>query len=63
MGRAIFRRAGRAVRREGRREGHDFVVCCVGNDNDLRRTLAADGACLRHEKARPFVDHTNRAFR
>ena len=26
-------------------EGHDFVMCCVGNDNDLRAvTIGADGA-------------------
>jgi 3-hydroxyisobutyrate dehydrogenase-like beta-hydroxyacid dehydrogenase len=26
-------------------EGQDFVICCVGNDNDLRSvTLGADGA-------------------
>src|SRR6185295_11149884 len=32
-------------------EGQDFVMCCVGNDNDLRAvTIGAEGAI--------FVDHT-----
>ena len=34
-------------------EGQDFVMCCVGNDNDLREvTLGADGAFRRHEEGR-----------
>ena len=34
-----------ADRRRGRREGQDFVMACVGNDDDLRAvTLGADCA-------------------
>jgi 3-hydroxyisobutyrate dehydrogenase len=33
-------------------EGQDFVMCCVGNDNDLRAvTLGADSV-RRHEEGR-----------
>src|ERR1700737_1008090 len=40
-------------------EGQDFVMCCVGNDNDLRAvTLGADGAFAGMKKAATFVDHT-----
>ena len=40
-------------------EGQDFVMCCVGNDNDLRAvTLGADGAFAGMTKAATFVDHT-----
>src|SRR6201747_1504283 len=40
-------------------EGQDFVMCCVGNDNDLRSvTLGADGAFAGMKKAATFVDHT-----
>src|SRR2546429_6246328 len=40
-------------------EGQDFVMCCVGNDNDLRAvTLGADGAFAGMEKGATFVDHT-----
>jgi 3-hydroxyisobutyrate dehydrogenase len=39
--------------------GQDFVMCCVGNDNDLRQvTLAADGAFAGMQKGAVFVDHT-----
>ena len=39
--------------------GQDFVMCCVGNDNDLREvTLGADGAFAGMEKGKVFVDHT-----
>ena len=40
-------------------EGQDFVMCCVGNDNDLRAvTLGADGAFAGLKKGAVFVDHT-----
>ena len=40
-------------------EGQDFVMCCVGNDNDLREvTLGANGAFAGMEKGAVFVDHT-----
>ncbi len=40
-------------------EGQDFVMCCVGNDNDLREvTLGANGAFGGIGKGTIFVDHT-----
>jgi 3-hydroxyisobutyrate dehydrogenase len=40
-------------------EGQDFVMCCVGNDNDLREvTLGKDGAFAGMGKGKVFVDHT-----
>src|SRR5262249_23607853 len=37
----------------------DFVMCCVGNDNDLREvTLGANGAFHGVKKGAVFVDHT-----
>ena len=40
-------------------EGQDFVLCCVGNDDDLRQvTLGADGAFAAMKKGAVFVDHT-----
>lgn len=40
-------------------EGQDFVMCCVGNDDDLRQvTLGPDGAFAAVKKAAVFVDHT-----
>ena len=40
-------------------EGQDFVMCCVGNDNDLREvTLGANGAFQAMGKGKVFVDHT-----
>jgi 3-hydroxyisobutyrate dehydrogenase len=40
-------------------EGQDFVMCCVGNDHDLRAvTLGADGAFAGVKKGATFVDHT-----
>jgi 3-hydroxyisobutyrate dehydrogenase len=40
-------------------EGQDFVMCCVGNDNDLRAvTMGADGAFAGMKKGATFVDHT-----
>jgi 3-hydroxyisobutyrate dehydrogenase len=39
--------------------GQDFVMCCVGNDNDLRAvTLGADGAFAGMKTGATFVDHT-----
>lgn len=39
--------------------GQDFVMCCVGNDDDLRQvTLGADGAFSGMTKGALFVDHT-----
>jgi 3-hydroxyisobutyrate dehydrogenase len=40
-------------------QGQDFVMCCVGNDNDLREvTLGKDGAFAGMGKGKIFVDHT-----
>lgn len=40
-------------------QGQDFVMCCVGNDNDLREvTLGKDGAFQAMAKGTTFVDHT-----
>jgi 3-hydroxyisobutyrate dehydrogenase len=40
-------------------EGQDFVMCCVGNDDDLRQvTLGPDGAFAAVKKGAVFVDHT-----
>ena len=40
-------------------EGQDFVMCCVGNDNDLREvTLGENGAFGGIGKGKIFVDHT-----
>src|ERR1700688_1325231 len=40
-------------------EGQDFVMACVGNDNDLRTiTLGANGAFAGMKKGATFVDHT-----
>jgi 3-hydroxyisobutyrate dehydrogenase len=40
-------------------QGQDFVMCCVGNDNDLREvTLGADGAFAGMTMGKLFVDHT-----
>jgi 3-hydroxyisobutyrate dehydrogenase len=39
--------------------GQDFVMCCVGNDDDLRQvTLGPDGAFAGMGKGAVFVDHT-----
>ena len=39
--------------------GQDFVMCCVGNDNDLREvTLGPNGAFAGVGKGKVFVDHT-----
>ena len=40
-------------------EGADFVMACVGNDDDLRSVcLGADGAFAGMSKGAVFVDHT-----
>jgi len=40
-------------------DGQDFVMCCVGNDADLREvTLGKDGAFAGMKKGAVFVDHT-----
>ena len=40
-------------------EGQDFVMACVGNDNDLREvTLGENGAFAGMGKGKIFVDHT-----
>ena len=40
-------------------EGQQFVMCCVGNDSDLRSvTLGPDGAFSGVSKGATFVDHT-----
>jgi 3-hydroxyisobutyrate dehydrogenase len=40
-------------------EDQDFVMCCVGNDDDLRQvTLGPDGAFGAMKKGSVFVDHT-----
>ena len=40
-------------------EGQDFVMCCVGNDNDLRAvTIGVDGAFAGMKNGAIFVDHT-----
>ncbi len=40
-------------------EGQDFVMMCVGNDNDVREvTLGANGAYAGMKKGAVFVDHT-----
>ena len=40
-------------------EGQDFVMACVGNDDDLRAvTLGPDGAFAAIKKGAVFVDHT-----
>src|SRR5215204_6004056 len=39
--------------------GQEFVMCCVGNDDDLREvTLGNDGAFKAMGKGTTFVDHT-----
>jgi 3-hydroxyisobutyrate dehydrogenase len=40
-------------------QGQDFVMTCVGNDDDLREvTLGPDGAFAAVKKGAVFVDHT-----
>ncbi|HEU0058432.1 MAG TPA: NAD(P)-dependent oxidoreductase [Hyphomicrobiaceae bacterium] len=40
-------------------QGQDFVMCCVGNDHDLREvTLGEHGAFRDMAKGAVFVDHT-----
>jgi 3-hydroxyisobutyrate dehydrogenase len=40
-------------------QGQDLVMCCVGNDNDLREvTMGANGGFAGMAKGAVFVDHT-----
>ena len=40
-------------------EGADFIMCCVGNDDDLREvTIGPSGAFSKISKESIFVDHT-----
>ena len=40
-------------------EGQDFVMACVGNDDDLREvTLGPNGAFTAVKRGAVFVDHT-----
>ena len=40
-------------------EGADFIMCCVGNDDDLREvTIGANGAFSKISKGSIFIDHT-----
>jgi 3-hydroxyisobutyrate dehydrogenase len=40
-------------------EGQDFIMACVGNDDDLREvTLGPDGAFAAVKRGAVFVDHT-----
>ena len=40
-------------------EGADFIMCCVGNDDDLREvTIGPSGAFSKISKGSIFVDHT-----
>src|SRR5262245_10512647 len=40
-------------------EGQDLVMCCVGNDNDVRAvTIGPDGAFAGMKEGATFVDHT-----
>ena len=44
---------------EAAAEGQDFVIACVGNDNDLRAiTIGAGGAFAGMKPGSIFVDHT-----
>ncbi|MEP7030473.1 MAG: NAD(P)-dependent oxidoreductase, partial [Pseudolabrys sp.] len=48
-----------AVTPKAAADGQDFVMACVGNDNDLRDvTLGKDGAFAGMAKGKTFVDHT-----
>jgi len=43
----------------GAAEGADFIMCCVGNDDDLREvTIGPNGAFSKISKGSVFVDHT-----
>ena len=40
-------------------EDADFVMCCVGNDDDLRDvTIGPNGAFSKFRRGSTFVDHT-----
>ena len=45
-------------------EGADFIMCCVGNDDDLREvTIGPSGAFSKISKGSIFVDHTTVSVR
>jgi len=49
----------KAATPRGAAEGQDFVMMCVGNDNDVREvTFGVDGAFAGVNKGAVFVDHT-----
>src|SRR3974390_923623 len=49
----------RATTPKAAAEGHDFVMACVGNDNDLHAVmLGVDGAFQAMRKGAVLVDHT-----
>jgi 3-hydroxyisobutyrate dehydrogenase len=49
----------RALTPRAAADGQDFVMMCVGNDNDVREVaLGADGAFAGMKKGAVFVDHT-----
>jgi 3-hydroxyisobutyrate dehydrogenase len=49
----------RAASPKAAAEGQDFVMCCVGNDNDLRAvTVGSEGAFEGIKAGAVFVDHT-----
>lgn len=56
----IAQHGGKSAPTPGRAsEGADFVMACVGNDDDLRAvTLGADGAFATMAPGSVFVDHT-----
>ena len=57
MGRAIWRQS--RADAEAAAEGQDFVMACVGNDNDLREVmLGNDGVFAGVRKGAIVVDHT-----
>jgi 3-hydroxyisobutyrate dehydrogenase len=48
-----------AVTPKAAADGQDFVLCCVGNDNDLREVaLGPEGAYHGVRKGAAFIDHT-----
>ena len=58
LGRKTWRQRGRQPRAR-RRTGADFVMACVGNDDDLRSVcLGPDGAFAGMATGAVFVDHT-----